>query len=86
MSAQINHPVLAMRAARRMRKVKQKRKNSRVICHHLKMMLEARDYHLDKNKNGLCMSSFGFDGVIKQPDQRSQSLVAERQYSFMLFS
>ena len=55
MSAQINHPDLAMRAARRMRKVKQKRKNSRVICHHLKMMLEAKDYHLDKNKNGLRM-------------------------------
>ncbi|MEE2736581.1 MAG: hypothetical protein VX513_06610 [Pseudomonadota bacterium] len=84
MSGEINHLDLAMRAARRMRKVKQKRENSRVICYHLKMMLEARDYHLDKNKNGLCMSSFGFDRVIKQPDQRPQSLVAERQYSFML--
>ena len=84
MSAQLNHPVLAMRAARRMKKVKQKRRNSRVICHHLKMMLEAGDYHLDKNKNGLCASSFGFDGVIKRSDQRSQCLAPERQYSFML--
>lgn len=84
MSAQINHPDLAMRAARRMRKVKQKRKNSRVICHHLKMMLEARDYHLDKNKNELCMASFGFDGAIKQLGQRSQPLASERQYSFTL--
>ena len=51
MSMQINHPSLAMQAAQRMRKVKHKRKNSRVICHHLKMMLEAREPNLVQNKN-----------------------------------
>ncbi len=35
----INHSQLAMQAARRMRRVKHKQKNSRVICHHLSKML-----------------------------------------------
>jgi hypothetical protein len=34
-----DHSSLAMQAARRMRRVKHKRKNSKVICHHLIRMI-----------------------------------------------
>jgi hypothetical protein len=41
---QINdHSALAMQAAKKMRRIKYKRKNSRVICHHLLMMLNSED-------------------------------------------
>ena len=45
MSTEINHSTLAMRAAKRMRRVKHKRKNSHVICHHLMMMLDDQQMH-----------------------------------------
>ncbi len=35
----MNHSELAMMAAKRMSRSKQKEKNGRVICHHLRMML-----------------------------------------------
>ena len=38
-----DHSTLAMQAAKRMRRIKYKRKNSRVICHHLLMMLNSED-------------------------------------------
>ncbi len=34
-----DHSLLAMRAARRMRRIKRKRENGHVICHHLLQML-----------------------------------------------
>ena len=45
MSTEINHSTLAMRAAKRMRRVKHKRKNGHVICHHLMMMLDDQQMH-----------------------------------------
>ncbi len=35
----MNHSEMAMMAAKRMSRSKQKQKNGRVICHHLRMML-----------------------------------------------
>ena len=84
MSMQINHPSLAMQAAQRMRKVKHKRKNSRVICHHLKMMLEARERHLVQNKNELGRLAVGVEMGIKTRDQIGQGLPSLQQYAFML--
>lgn len=37
----LNHSMMAMQAAKRMRNSKQKRKTGRVVCHHLRMMLKA---------------------------------------------
>jgi hypothetical protein len=37
----IDHSQMAMQAARRMRRSKQKQKTGRVVCHHLRMMLVA---------------------------------------------
>ena len=84
MSMQINHPSLAMQAAQRMRKVKHKRKNSRVICHHLKMMLEAREPNLVQNKNELGRLAVGVEVGIKARDQIGQGLPSLQQYAFML--
>jgi len=39
--AGLNHSMMAMQAAKRMRNSKQKRKTGRVVCHHLRMMLKA---------------------------------------------
>ena len=35
----MDHSELAMQAAKRMRRSKQKQKTGRVVCHHLRMML-----------------------------------------------
>jgi len=35
----MDHSKMAMRAAKRMRRSKQKQKTGRVVCHHLRMML-----------------------------------------------
>lgn len=37
----LNHSIMAMQAAKRMRSSKQKRKTGHVVCHHLRMMLAA---------------------------------------------
>jgi hypothetical protein len=37
----LNHSLMAMQAAKRMRNSKQKRKVGHVVCHHLRMMLKA---------------------------------------------
>jgi hypothetical protein len=37
----LNHSLMAMQAAKRMRNSKQKRKIGHVVCHHLRMMLKA---------------------------------------------
>ena len=84
MSMQINHPSLAMQAAQRMRKVKHKRKYSRVICHHLKMRLEAREPPLVQNKNELGRLAVGVEVGIKARDQIGQGLPSLQQYAFML--
>jgi hypothetical protein len=39
----LNHSMMAMQAAKRMRNSKQKRKTGHVVCHHLRMMLKADD-------------------------------------------
>lgn len=38
-----NHSMMAMNAAKRMRRSKQKQKTGHVVCHHLRMMLAAED-------------------------------------------
>ena len=37
----LNHSAMAMKAAKQMRRSKQKQKTGRVVCHHLRMMLAA---------------------------------------------
>ena len=82
MSMQINHPSLAMQAAQRMRKVKHKRKNSRVICHHLKMMLEAREPYLVQNKNERGRLAVGVEVGTKERHHIGQGLPSVKQYAF----
>ncbi|RPG50703.1 MAG: hypothetical protein CBB61_003300 [Gammaproteobacteria bacterium TMED1] len=84
MSIQINHPSLAMQAAQRMRKVRHKRKNSRVICHHLKMMLEAREPYLVQNKNERGRLAVDVDVGTKERHHIGQGLPSVKQYAFML--
>ena len=84
MSAQINHTSLAMKASRRMRRVKHKRKNSRVICHHLKMMLEARKPYLASIKTENEMPAFGIERDISGGNKIPQYLSVEKQYTLTL--
>ncbi len=37
--ARMNHSLMAMEAAKKMRRSRHKRKTGRVVCHHLRMML-----------------------------------------------
>ncbi|MFP6809001.1 MAG: hypothetical protein VB957_17735 [Pseudomonadales bacterium] len=37
----LNHSAMAMKAAKQMRRSKQKQRTGRVVCHHLRMMLAA---------------------------------------------
>ncbi|MDG2071136.1 MAG: hypothetical protein P8J55_05265 [Pseudomonadales bacterium] len=70
---QINdHSTLAMQAAKRMRRIKYKRKNSRVICHHLLMMLNSED-----GKRGSQQSSH----VVSRLDPNMLNADAARQFS-----
>ncbi len=39
----LNHSMMAMQAAKRMRSSKQKRRTGHVVCHHLRMMLKAEE-------------------------------------------
>jgi hypothetical protein len=71
---QINdHSTLAMQAAKRMRRIKYKRKNSRVICHHLLMMLNAED--------GKRVSQQG-SHVVGRLDPNRLNADAAKQFSF----
>ncbi|MAI40963.1 MAG: hypothetical protein ACJ0Q6_07260 [Candidatus Azotimanducaceae bacterium] len=84
MGIQISHTSLAMKAARRMRTVKHKRKNSRVICHHLRKMLEGRESYLitGSNEPAESLSTFGSSG--RKLETIAQSPVSTEQYSLML--
>jgi uncharacterized CHY-type Zn-finger protein len=42
-SISLCHSEMAMHAAKKMRRSKQKRKTGRVVCHHLRMMLSANE-------------------------------------------
>jgi len=68
-----DHSALAMQAAKKMRRIKYKRKNSRVICHHLLMMLNSAD--------GKRVSQQG-SHVIGCLDPKLLSADAARQFSF----
>lgn len=67
-----DHSALAMQAAKRMRHIKYKRKNSRVICHHLLMMLNSED--------GKRVSQQG-SHVVGRMDPHMLSADAVRQFS-----
>ena len=84
MGVQISHTSLAMKAARRMRTVKHKRKNSRVICHHLRKMLEARESYLIAGHHESAESLFTFESSGRKLETIAQSPVSAEQYSLTL--
>ena len=68
-----DHSALAMQAAKKMRRIKYKRKNSRVICHHLLMMLNSED--------GKRLSQQG-SHVVGRLDPQLLNADVARQFSF----
>lgn len=92
MSNEINHSTLAMQAAKRMRRVKQKRKNGHVICHHLKKMLDDQQMlpsvRSPVNTLNLARDLAGSivygQAVVRRMDAVPAGVLAEKQFSLGL--